>query len=69
MINYFKKIVQMLSKKFSQNNRLSVNAENEYQAMSCGSFNPRLLAMIKRNKVYTIIEPDLRGLVLVVDTL
>ena len=51
MIDFLKKKVQMLSEKFSQHEQLRVNAENEYQAMSCGSFNPRFLAMIKKSKV------------------
>jgi hypothetical protein len=50
MINYLKKKILLLSDKFSHHEQLRVNAENEYLAMSCGSFNPRLLAMIKRNK-------------------
>ena len=51
MINFLKKKVQMLNEKLAQYAQLRVNAENEYQAMSCGSFNPRFLAMIKRSKV------------------
>ena len=50
MINFLKKKMQRLNKEFSQCEQLRVNAENEYQAMSCGSFNPRLLDMIKRSK-------------------
>ena len=50
MINFLKNKIQMLSKKFAQYEQLRVNAENEYQAMSCGSFNPRFLAKIKRSK-------------------
>ena len=49
MINFLKDKIQMLSKKFAQYEQLRVNAENEYQAMSCGSFNPRFLAMIKKS--------------------
>ena len=50
MINFFKKIMQILNSDLSQYEKLRVNAENEYQAMSCGSFNPRFLAKIKRSK-------------------
>jgi hypothetical protein len=50
MISFFKKRIQMLNGKFVQNELLRANAENVYQAMSCGSFNPRLLAKIKRSK-------------------
>ena len=50
MINFLKKRIQMLNRKFSQYEQLRVNAENEYQAMSCGTFNPQFLAMIKRSK-------------------
>ena len=35
----------------AQYERLLVSAENEYLAMSCGTFNPQLLAKIKRCKV------------------
>mgnify|MGYP001825888756 FL=1 len=50
MINFLKKRIQMLNGKFAQYEQLRVNEENEYQAMSCGSFNPRFLAKIKRSK-------------------
>jgi len=50
MINLLKKAMQILNGEFSQNEQLRVSAENEYLAMSCGSFNPRLLAKIKRSK-------------------
>ena len=50
MINFLKKRIQMLNRKFAQYKQLRVNAENEYLAMSCGSFNPRFLAKIKRSK-------------------
>jgi len=51
MINFLKKRVQMLNEKFVQYKQLRVNTENEHQTMSCGAFNPRFLAMIKRSKV------------------
>ena len=50
MINLLKKGIQILNAELAQYEQLRVNAENEYQAMSCGSFNPRFLAMIKRSK-------------------
>ena len=50
MINFLKKKIQMLNGKFAQYEQLRVNAENEYQAMNCGSFNHRFLAEIKRSK-------------------
>jgi len=50
MFNLLKKSAQLLNKKFSQNEQLRIDAENEYLAMSCGSFNPNLLAKIKRTK-------------------
>ena len=50
MINLLKKGIQILNEEFAQYEQLRVNAENEYQAMSCGAFNPRLLAKIKRSK-------------------
>ena len=50
MINLLKKGIQKLNEEFAQYEQLRVNAENEYQAMSCGAFNPRLLAKIKRSK-------------------
>ena len=50
MINFLKKRVQKFNKKFSQCEQLCINTENENQAMCCGAFNPRFLAMIKRRK-------------------
>ncbi len=50
MINVLKKGMQILNEELAQYEQSRVNAENEYQAMSCGAFNPRLLAMIKRSK-------------------
>lgn len=50
MIDFLKKRIQMLNRKLAQYEQLRVNAENEYQAMSCGSFNPRFLAKIKRSQ-------------------
>lgn len=40
----------MVNDTLSQNEQLQVNAEYESQAMNCGAFNPRFLAMIKRCK-------------------
>ena len=50
MINLLKKIIQIVNEELAQYEQLRVNAENEYMAMSCGAFNPRLLARIKRSK-------------------
>ena len=50
MINLLKKGIQILNEQLAQNEQLRANAENEYQAMSCGAFNPRFLAKIKRSK-------------------
>ena len=50
MINLLKKGMQIFNSKLSQCEQLHVNAENEYQAMSCGAFNPRFLAKIKKSK-------------------
>ena len=50
MINLLKNIMQIFNEKFAQYEQLRVNAENESLAMSCGSFNPRFLARIKRSK-------------------
>lgn len=50
MINLFKKRVQMLNEELARYEQLRVDAENEYLAMSCGAFNPRFLAKIKRSK-------------------
>ncbi len=50
MINLLKKGIQILSEVLAQYKNFDVNAENEYQAMSCGAFNPRFLAKIKRSK-------------------
>jgi hypothetical protein len=50
MINLLKKGIQILNGEQAQYEQLRVSAENEYQAMCCGAFNPRLLAKIKRTK-------------------
>ena len=52
MMNLLKMGMQILNGELTQYQRLRVNAENEYQAMYCGAFNPQFLAMIKKNKVY-----------------
>ena len=52
MIKFLKKRIEMLSEKFAQHEKLRIDAENEDQAMSCGSFNPRFLAKIRRSKAY-----------------
>jgi hypothetical protein len=50
MINFLKKRVQKFYEKFSQCEQICINTENEYLVMSCGTFNPRFLAKIKRSK-------------------
>ena len=50
MIHFLKKWVQIVSEELAQYEQLHINAENEYQAMSCGAFGPRFLARIKRSK-------------------
>ena len=53
MIKFLKKRVEKLSEKFAQYEQLRVDAENEDQAMSSGSFNPRFLAKIRRSKAFS----------------
>jgi len=50
MINLLKSSMQILNEWLARYEQLRVNAENENQAMCCGAFNPRFLAMIKRSK-------------------
>ena len=50
MIKLLIKVIRILNGELAQHEQLRVSAENEYQAMSCGAFNPRLLAKIKRSK-------------------
>ena len=50
MFTLFKKGMQILNARLVQYDRLRVNPENEYQAMSCGAFDPRFLAKIRRLK-------------------
>jgi hypothetical protein len=50
MINLLKIVIQTLNGELARYDKLCVSAENEYQAMFCGAFNPRLLAEIKRSK-------------------
>jgi len=49
MTNLLRKRIQTLYEELTRYEQLRVNAENEYQAMSCGAFNPRFLAQIKRS--------------------
>ena len=51
VINFFQMCIEKFYGELPQYQQLSVNAENEHQAMSCGAFNPQFLAMIKRSKV------------------
>ena len=50
MFNFIKNKIYIFNERSVQHQQLYVNAENEYQAMSCGLFNRRLLAMIKRSE-------------------
>lgn len=50
MVNLLKKGMQILKGELTQYDQLRINIENEFQAMCCGAFNPRLLAKIKRSK-------------------
>ena len=50
MISLLKKAIQIVNEELAQHEQLRINAENEYQALSCGAFNPRFLARIKRSK-------------------
>ena len=50
MINFLRKSVQKFNEKFTQCEQLCINTDNEYLVMSCGAFNPRFLAKIKRSK-------------------
>ncbi len=50
MINLFNKAMQIVNEELTRYERFRTNAENEYQAMSCGAFSPRFLAMVKKRK-------------------
>ena len=49
MINLFKKLIQILNGEHAQYEQLRVSDENEYLAMSCGTYNPKLFARIKNS--------------------
>ena len=51
MFDLLKKVMQILNNTSDHYMQLRVNAENEYQAMRCGAFNPRFLAMVQRSNV------------------
>jgi len=51
MINSLKTRLQMINELLAKYEQFRINAENEFHVMSCGAFNPRLLARIKRSKV------------------
>ena len=42
--------IQIINQQLAHFEMLRVNAENESLAMSCGAFNPRFLAKIKKCK-------------------
>lgn len=50
MMNFLNKIKQIFKQEPTPYEQLHVNAENEYQAMSCGAFNPKFLARIRKSK-------------------
>ena len=50
MINLFKKLMQLINEKHTRYEVFIANAENEYQAMSCGAGSSRFLAEIKMSK-------------------
>ena len=50
MITLLKQLKQVLIEVLIQHRQFRLNAENEYQAMSCGAFNPQFLAKIRRCK-------------------
>lgn len=49
MLEFIKKKKYLLGGELSQQEKSRINVENESLAMSCGSFNPRFLAKIKRS--------------------
>jgi hypothetical protein len=51
MIHLLKSAKQIINALLAQYEQFRINAENEYQAMSCGAFNPRFLAKIKKTRV------------------
>lgn len=50
MIEFLKKRINKSKEAHSRQAQLRLNDENEFLVMSCGSFNPRFLAKIKRSK-------------------
>lgn len=50
MINILKKVTQVFNEEIARYEQLRINAENESLVMSCGAFNPRFLAKLKRSK-------------------
>lgn len=48
MFDYLKKRLQQSREAYSRQVQLRINDENEYLAMSCGTFNPRFLEKIKK---------------------
>ena len=58
MIKLLKKGMQALNEELAHYEQLRVNAENEYLVMSCGAFNPRFLAKIKKSKAFNSTNID-----------
>jgi hypothetical protein len=57
MLKLFKNGMQRLNATFGQYRQTAASAEDEDMAMSCGAFNPRFLAKIKRTKADSIVNP------------
>ena len=56
MIKLLKNGIQRMHEAFGLYRRSGVNAEDEELAMSCGAFNPRFLAKIKKTKADSLME-------------
>ena len=50
MINFLQKIMQIVNRHIADYQQLRANSENENLALSCGTFNPKFLAKIKRSQ-------------------
>jgi hypothetical protein len=58
MIRFLKNAIQRCQAAFVQYRQFGMNTEGEDLAMSCGAFNPRFLAKIKRSKASRCVKPE-----------
>ena len=50
-LDFLKRLADAVNVQYARYQQFRINIENENMAMSCGTYNPRFLAKIKRSKM------------------